>query len=142
MSAYSSLNSRIKIPGVLVAGAVATGVCAGAGLGVAPTANATCASFFGLGNSTNCTSNLFSIAIAIGDGASAHANGVIGAAFALGMDNAATTGSGSVLNLAISALGSNNSVTAQGGISNWSTNIGGDDNTVSTTGSLFNTATN
>ena len=135
LSAVSIVNSPRKIPGALVAGAVASGLFAGAGLGSAPTANATCASFFGIGNSAECTSNLFSFAIAIGDGAEAHANGTFGGAFVIGKESTAPTGAGSIFNLAISAFGSNNSVTAAGGISNFATNIGGNDNTVETTGS-------
>ena len=63
--------------------AVALGVGA-TGLGLAPTANATCASIFGIGNSADCTSTLFSGALAIGDGAVAHADGLFGAAFVVG----------------------------------------------------------
>ena len=45
--------------GTVLAGVVASGaVAVAAGLGSAPTANATCASFFGIGNSASCTSNL------------------------------------------------------------------------------------
>ena len=142
MSAVSIVNSRRKIPGALVAGAVASGLFAASGLGVAPTANATCASFFGIGNSAECTSNLLSWAIAIGDEAEAHANGRFGGAFVIGENNTGATGAGSIFNLAISAFGSNNSVTAEGAIANFATNIGGDGNTVATAGSLFNTATN
>jgi hypothetical protein len=58
----------------------------------APTANATCASFFGLGNSTACTSTPTSVAIAIGTNASAHADGLFGMAFAVGNAHAYTLG--------------------------------------------------
>ena len=91
MIALSIVKSRYKITGGLVAGAVTSGVLAGAGLGLAPTANATCASAFGIGNSANCTSTLFSVALAIGDGASAHADVFFGASFAVGAGAAATT---------------------------------------------------
>ncbi len=74
----TTAKSRSAISGVLVAGAAATGVLAAAALGSAPSANASCASFFGLGNSADCSSTPLSIAIAIGNGASAHANGLFG----------------------------------------------------------------
>jgi hypothetical protein len=62
--------------GALTAGAM--------GLGATPVANASCASAFGLGNSSQCSSTLTTIAIAIGNSAQAHADGVLGAAVALG----------------------------------------------------------
>jgi hypothetical protein len=111
-------------------------------IGDSPHSDATCASFFGIGNSAECTSNLLSWAIAVGDEAEAHANGTFGGAFVIGENNTGATGAGSIFNLAISAFGSNNSATAEGAIANFATNIGGNDNTVQTTGSLFNTATN
>jgi len=58
----------------------------------APTANATCASFFGIGNSADCTSTPTTIAIAIGNGAQARATGLFGAAFAIGESAVATEG--------------------------------------------------
>jgi hypothetical protein len=61
------------------------------GLVSAPAANATCASFFGLGNSAQCSSNLTSIAIAIGSNATAKATGLFGAAFAVGTNSIART---------------------------------------------------
>ena len=76
--------------------AVAAGVCAaalvGTGLGTAPSANATCASIFGIGNGGGCTSSIFGAAIAIGDGATANADGLFGAAIALGTNAVAQTG--------------------------------------------------
>lgn len=70
---------------------LAAGMIAAAALVQAPTANATCASFFGLGNSANCTSTPLSIAIAIGNNASAKAEGLFGAAFAAGTNATALT---------------------------------------------------
>lgn len=75
----------------LAIGAVAAGMLAGVGIGTAPTAHATCASFFGLGNSANCTSNLTSIAIAIGTDSVAHADGLFGSAIAIGTEAKAYT---------------------------------------------------
>lgn len=49
-----------------------------------PSANASCASFFGIGNSPNCSSNFTSIAVALGPNAQAHAQGLFGSAFAAG----------------------------------------------------------
>ncbi len=60
-------------------------VTAGAmGFAGAPTAHASCASLFGFGNSAQCTSSPTTIAIALGSGASARAEGALGAALALG----------------------------------------------------------
>src|SRR5690349_15913650 len=134
MIALSIVNSPRKANGALVAGALASALFAGAGLGSAPAAHATCASFFGIGNSADCRSNLFSVAFAIGDGAVAHADGWFGGAFVVGTNSTASTGAGSVLNFATSLLGSNNNVSAQAGIGNFATHIGGDDNNVTTTG--------
>ena len=95
--------------------AVALGVGA-TGLGLAPTANATCASIFGIGNSPDCTSTLLSGSLAIGDEAEAHADGLLGAAFVVG-NSTATTSSGSIFNLATSLFGDGNTVTAGGAYS-------------------------
>lgn len=64
-------------------GAVLAGVAATA-LGSSPTAGATCVSAFGIGNTAECSSTIASVAIAIGTGAEAHADGLLGAAFAAG----------------------------------------------------------
>jgi hypothetical protein len=69
---------------VLVGGLVATALVSPA------TANATCASFFGIGNSAQCTSSLTSIAIALGPGATAKATGLFTVAIANGLGNSAT----------------------------------------------------
>ena len=107
----TSAKSRGAITGVLAAGATATGLLAGAALGSAPTANASCASFFGLGNSADCSSTPLSIAIAVGSGATAHASGLLGAAFAVGTNSAATTGDAFTL---ATALGDGSVATANG----------------------------
>lgn len=57
-------------PGPLVA--LTAGVAAVATL-AAPTANATCLSFFGIGSGGQCTSSATSIAVAFGTDAEAHA---------------------------------------------------------------------
>jgi hypothetical protein len=142
ISAFRVARSHVKITVPLVAGAAISGVFAGVGLVSAPTANATCASFFGIGNSADCTSTIFSGAIAIGNGAVAHADGLFGAAFVVGSNSSASIGSGTILNFATSLFGDNNVVAATGGLANWATNIGGNNNTVTTQGSLSNTATN
>lgn len=74
----------------LVGGAVVSATFAAAALGTPPTANATCASFFGIGNSAECTSSLTSIAIALGPGATAKATGLFTIAIANGLGNSAT----------------------------------------------------
>lgn len=73
---------KVKFTGAVAA--MTAAAIATAGLGSAPTANAACASFFGIVNSPNCTSTPLSIAIAIGNGSSANAKGLFGAAFAAG----------------------------------------------------------
>ena len=85
-------------------------VTAGAmGFAGAPAANASCASLFGFGNSAQCTSSPTTIAIALGTGAEAHANGGLGAAVALG--NGAVAGVYGWLGAA-TALGTNSLSTA------------------------------
>jgi hypothetical protein len=91
--------------------ALPVGALIASGLLSAPTANATCASFFGLGNSPSCTSTPTSIAVAIGTNASAHADGLFGMAFAVGNSaNASTLGA---LDFA-TAVGDNTSGNAYG----------------------------
>lgn len=93
----------------LTAGALAT-----AAMGSVPTANATCASFLGLGSGGQCTSTLTSIAIAIGTNAEAHAEGMLGAAVTLGDSSTAGTAAGALLNVAVT-LGNSN-LTSAGGL--------------------------
>ncbi|MCV7215034.1 hypothetical protein H7J51_07030 [Mycobacterium crocinum] len=71
--------------GVLASGAVTVAAC-----GMAPTANATCAAFFGFNNGGGCASSPTSIAIAVGTGAQAYAEGMLGAAFAIGTNSIAS----------------------------------------------------
>lgn len=73
-----------KTVGSTTLAALAAGTLLSAGLASAPSANATCASFWGLGNGGNCTSTPTSIAIAIGPNAVANATGLFGTAFAIG----------------------------------------------------------
>jgi hypothetical protein len=82
----------IRTRGGVLLGAVVSGALAAGTLTGAPTANPTCASFFGINNGGGCTSNITSIAIAIGTGAKATANGLFGAAFSVGTSASASTG--------------------------------------------------
>jgi hypothetical protein len=75
---------KTKFTGAMLLGALTAGALAAAGIGSAPTARATCVSFFGIGNGPDCTSNLGSVAIAIGASAQAHADGLFGVAFSAG----------------------------------------------------------
>ncbi len=75
---------QIRVKGGVLLGALVSGALAAGTLTGAPTANANCASFFGIGNTADCTSTLTTIAIAIGTGAQAHADGLFGSAFAVG----------------------------------------------------------
>lgn len=76
--------SRGRVKGVAGLGALTVGALAGVGLGAAPPAGATCASFFGIGNGAGCTSTPTTIAIALGSGATASGAGLFGLAFATG----------------------------------------------------------
>jgi hypothetical protein len=104
-------QSRVK--GGVLLGALVSGALAAGALGGAPTANATCASFFGIGNSAQCRSNLTSIAIAIGTNATAKADGLFGTAFAIGNAAVASTITNGGFNFA-SAIGDNSSGGAGG----------------------------
>lgn len=99
--------------GVLLSGALTAGA-----FGIAPAANATCASFFGINNGGGCGSSPTSIAIAIGTGAQAYAEGVLGAAFSIGTDSLTSVpgGGGNFFNLA-SAFGINAVAEAGGALS-------------------------
>jgi len=68
----------------------------------APTADATCASFFGFGfgSGGDCTSSPTSVAIAIGANAAAHAHGFFGGALAAGDNSYAGIQAGSWFNIA------------------------------------------
>jgi hypothetical protein len=103
-------TAKAKFTGAIILGTLTAGALATGGLGSAPTANATCASFFGINNGGGCTSNLTSIAIAIGTGATANASGLFGAAFAVG-NNASAIGFDGIFNVA-AAVGDNNHAAA------------------------------
>jgi len=128
----SDLARTARLPRVLALGAaLAVGGVGATTLGPTPAANASCASFFGIGNSANCTSTLTSIAIAIGPNAQAHADGVLGAALSLGEATSASTGgflnfaftqgtnssssAGGVFSAALAALASNTNLSVGGG---------------------------
>lgn len=87
-----SAQSGKRLTGGVLAGALATGALAGAGLGSAPHANATCAALFGIGNTKQCSSTPTTIAIALGNGATATAGGIFGVAFSIGDGASAATG--------------------------------------------------
>jgi len=93
---------QIRTWGGFLLGAVVSGALAAGTLTGAPTANATCASFFGIGNSGNCTSTLFSAAVAYGPNAQAFSTGLFSAAISVG--NAALASGNGVSGLAV-ALG-------------------------------------
>ncbi|MCB1290574.1 hypothetical protein [Mycolicibacterium sp.] len=97
----------------LTAAALAAGVLGTAGLGLAPSAGATCASLFGFSTDpARCTSSPLGIAVAIGAGAGARAAGLLGIAFAAGPDSVADN-SGGALNVAVQ-LGANGTAVADG----------------------------
>ena len=98
-----STSAKTRVGGALLAAAIATGAGLGA-VGAAPAANATCASFFGIGNTGDCSSGFGSVAIAIGDFAIARADGLFGVAVSVGQQSYSTTTPGSFFTLA-AALG-------------------------------------
>lgn len=92
---------------------MACGAVTTAALGSAPSAGASCVSFFGIGNGNGCTSNITSYAIAIGEGAQANSvAGLFSGAVAIGTNANASNNVG-LFNFA-SALGDN--ATAQNNI--------------------------
>lgn len=80
---------EIQVRGRALLGALVSGVLAAGTLTVGPAANATCASFFGIGNSADCTSGFGSIAVALGPNATATAEGILDVAVAIGTDTEA-----------------------------------------------------
>ncbi|NTY59225.1 hypothetical protein FEG63_06615 [Mycolicibacterium sphagni] len=96
--------------------AIGSATLTAAGLASAPAGNATCASFFGIGNSASCTSNLTSVAVAIGPNAQAHAAGLFGTAIAIGDGAESAVHNGSVFNVA-TVVGDNSSSDAAGFLS-------------------------
>jgi hypothetical protein len=129
-------TSKTKFTGSLMLGALTAGaLVATAGLGSAPTANATCVSAFGLGSGGDCTSNLTSIAIALGNGATAHADGLFGAAFSGGNGTTAVTGygGGGLFNVAV-ALGGVNTIAHSGGVLSVSASVSDGSLSIATAG--------
>jgi hypothetical protein len=94
-------TSTPRAIGGLLAAAVTSGVFVASTLASAPAANATCASFWGIGNGNGCTSSFGGVAIAIGAGATATAEGFLLTSIAVGTHaQAATNG---IFNLAVAA---------------------------------------
>lgn len=100
-------------PAGVLAGVLACGVLSVSALGTAPPAHATCASFFGLGNSAECKSGFGSIAIGIGPGATAWAEGLFSAALAIGTNSTVYTDTNGVLQIG-AALGDSAEAEAYG----------------------------
>jgi hypothetical protein len=110
------MGDRIRVKGGVLLGALVSGALAAGTLTGAPTANATCASFWGIGNSAECTSTLFNAAIAIGTGATAKADGgFFDVAFSIGPDSAATTKGNLSTAVAVGATGGLHSTVAFAG---------------------------
>ena len=141
--------------------AVALGVGA-TGLGLAPTANATCASIFGIGNSADCTSTLFEcrpryrrrsggprrrvVRRGFRRRYKLHRHHKLGVYLQLGHQplwrQQHRHGRRRLWNRATNIGGNNNTVTTQGSSFNLARNILGSDNTVTTTGGSRNAARN
>lgn len=142
---YRAATKRNRAGGAIATLAVAAGVVA---VGPAPAANASCASFFGIGNTANCTSGFGSIAIVTGAGAVAQAGGLLGLAISIGANSRTYAGTPGAVpinigNIAIdygNHTGGNNAVEASG-IGNLSANLGGKDVFVIVRG-VFSNATN
>jgi hypothetical protein len=127
---YATTSKRNTIGGLLIA-AVASGTFATAAVGSAPTANATCASFFGIGNSANCVSSPTSVAIAIGTNAVAVAGGLFGIALTVGNDSSTQNNATGVLNFS-TAFG-DHATAAGGGITSLAVTVGNNSETVAGT---------
>ncbi|BBX08190.1 hypothetical protein [Mycolicibacterium aichiense] len=95
--------ARNKVAGGILLASLGAGAVAAA-LGSAPQASASCASFFGIGNSTNCFSTPTSVAIALGPGAQAYALGTLGSAISVGKLSFSKIEEDTVLN-SVTALG-------------------------------------
>jgi len=98
---------------MMTAAALAAAVLGPASMTLATPAQATCASVFGFSTDpARCTSSPLGIAVAIGQGAQAQADGLLGVAFAAGPDAFAGTGGGA-FNVAVQ-LGPNGAAVADG----------------------------
>lgn len=96
----------------LTTGAFAVATLA-AGLGPSPSAEASCASLFGFSTDpARCTSSPLGIAVAIGEGAGARADSLLGIAFAAG-PGAVAEALGGAANVAVQ-LGANGTTAADG----------------------------
>ncbi|AKK27120.1 hypothetical protein [Mycobacterium sp. EPa45] len=125
MGRYAS-TTRTKFATATAVSALAVGVLATTGLGSAPPAGATCASFFGFGNTPNCTSGPTSIAIAIGNGATAFAaDGWLSTALSFGTNAFAITGQpGTTTALSFATAIGDNSIAQALGIIGMATQLG------------------
>ncbi|KAA0112253.1 hypothetical protein [Mycolicibacterium sp. P1-5] len=119
-------TTRTKLATATAVSALSIGVLATTGLGSAPPARATCASFFGFGNSPACMSGPTSIAIAIGNGAAAlAADGWFSTALAVGNGATAIVGLPGVTSALSSATTiGDNSVAETIGILGMATQLG------------------
>ena len=161
MIALSIVNSPRKIAGALVAGAVASGLFASAGLGLAPTANATCGSIFGLGNRRRLHQHVVECLLRHRRRSGRHGHRAVkpgflyrrrsagrrrrafSPAFVAGnATSTATTSAGSVLNLACVIGRDSTAATSSGSIFNLATSLFGDNNAVTAEGAIANFATN
>lgn len=140
-------------PAGVLAGVLACGALSVSALGTAPPAQATCASFFGLGNSAECKSGFGSIAIGIGPGATAWAEGLFSAALAVGTNSTVYTANTGVLQIGAAlgdsaeaeaygvlslavAAGNDPSARAENGIANFAVNLSNDPSFALAKGSL------
>jgi hypothetical protein len=78
--------SKEKLAGGVLLGAVVSGLAAVA-VSAAGSANATCASISGIGNSANCQSSLGAFAVGLGSNTFASSNGLFSGAVANGLTN-------------------------------------------------------
>ena len=99
MIGTSAAPNTLRPTALAMGAAVTAGALALGAMASTPTANATCFSIFGLGDSAQCSSSLTSIAIAIGTNAQAHATGILGTAVTLG--NTSTAITDGLFNLAV-----------------------------------------
>jgi hypothetical protein len=100
MTAHIATPTQKAVSGFLAAAVAACGFAAAA-LTPTPTANATCASFSGINFGSGCKSTVGGMAIAIGTGATATANGFFSTAIAVGTNISALVSG--VFNLGVAA---------------------------------------
>lgn len=112
-SSVGALAWRGRAASTAAMAALTAAALVGMNVNVAPQAQASCASVFGFSTDpASCVSGPLGIAVALGEGATAHAKGVFSVAVAAGQDASATVSEGA-LNLAVQ-IGTNGEASSSG----------------------------